>query len=112
LPIDGLDMGELLWGDANARSPHEALCFYWNRELQGMRIGDWKIHFPHTYRSLTKPPGNDGKGAGYTEEKIGLSLFNLMGRAAYGVFMGAAVISVCALALVGALLTLRFRLVA
>lgn len=43
---------------------------------------------------------------------IGLSLFNLMGRAAYGVFMGAAVISVCALALVGALLTLRFRLVA
>lgn len=43
---------------------------------------------------------------------IGLSLFDLMGRAAYAVFMGAAVISVAALLLVGALLTLRLRGVA
>jgi len=43
---------------------------------------------------------------------IGLSLFDLMGRAAYAAFMGAAVISVCALVLVGALFTLRWRSVA
>jgi alpha-1,2-mannosyltransferase len=43
---------------------------------------------------------------------IGLSLFDLMGRAAYAAFMGAAVISVCALVLVGSLLTLRLRTVA
>jgi hypothetical protein len=43
---------------------------------------------------------------------IGLSLFDLMGRAAYAAFMGAAVITVCALVLVGALFTLRWRAVA
>jgi hypothetical protein len=43
---------------------------------------------------------------------IGLSLFDLMGRAAYAAFMGAAVISVCALVLVGSLLTLRLKAVA
>ncbi len=42
---------------------------------------------------------------------IGLSLFDIMGRAAYAAFMGAAVISVCALVLVGALATLRARAV-
>jgi arylsulfatase A-like enzyme len=77
LPIDGLDIGSLLWGEPNAKSPHEAFYFYWNRELQALRSGDWKMHFPHSYRSLTKPPGNDGKEAGYTQEKIGLCLYNL-----------------------------------
>ena len=43
---------------------------------------------------------------------IGLSLFDLMGRAAYAAFMGAAVISVAALVLVTALVTLRVRAVA
>jgi hypothetical protein len=43
---------------------------------------------------------------------IGLSLFDIMGRAAYAAFMGAAVISVCALVLVAALSTLRVRAVA
>jgi hypothetical protein len=43
---------------------------------------------------------------------IGLSLFDIMGRANYAAFMGAAVISVCALVLVGALLTLRLRSIA
>ncbi len=78
LPIDGLDIGALLWGDPNARSPHEAYYFYWNRELQGVRSGDWKMHLPHTYNGLTKPPGNDGKAAGYTTQKIGTSLYNLV----------------------------------
>ncbi len=77
LPVDGLDIGHLLWGAPDARSPHEAFYFYWNRELQAVRSGDWKLHLPHTYRALTKPPGNDGKAAGYTDQKVGLCLFNL-----------------------------------
>jgi hypothetical protein len=40
---------------------------------------------------------------------IGLSLFDLMGRAAYAAFMGAAVISVCALVLCAALVPLRLK---
>ncbi len=43
---------------------------------------------------------------------IGLSLFDLMGRAAYAAFMAAAVLSVCALVLVAALGKLRLRAVA
>jgi alpha-1,2-mannosyltransferase len=43
---------------------------------------------------------------------IGLSLFDIMGRAAYAAFMGAAVISVCALVLVAALATVRLKGVA
>ena len=43
---------------------------------------------------------------------IGLSLFDIMGRAAYAAFMGAGIISVCALVLVAALTTLRLKAVA
>jgi alpha-1,2-mannosyltransferase len=43
---------------------------------------------------------------------IGLSIWDLMGRAAYSAFMDAAVLSVCAVVLVAALCTLRLRGVA
>ena len=43
---------------------------------------------------------------------IGLSLFDLMGRTAYSAFMAAAIISVCALVLVGALCALRLKKIA
>lgn len=43
---------------------------------------------------------------------MGLSLFDVLGRRAYGTFMEMSVISVCALVLVAALCTLRFRKVA
>ena len=40
---------------------------------------------------------------------MGLSLFDLMGRAAYGAFMNAGVVTICAIVLVAALSTLRIR---
>jgi alpha-1,2-mannosyltransferase len=43
---------------------------------------------------------------------IGLSIWDLMGRAAYSAFMDAAVLSVCAVVLVGVLVSLRLRGVA
>jgi arabinofuranan 3-O-arabinosyltransferase len=43
---------------------------------------------------------------------IGLSLFDLMGRAAYAAFMSAAIISVCTMVLVASLIALRLRSVA
>ena len=76
-PIDGLDIGPLLRDEPNAHSPHDAYYFYWNRELQAVRSGPWKLHFPHTFNSLTKAPGNDGKANGYTPAEIGQALFNL-----------------------------------
>jgi len=76
LPIDGKDIGPLLRGEANAQSPHEALFFYWGRELQAVRSGNWKLHFPHSYRTI-KTPGKDGKPGQGPEGKTPLALYDL-----------------------------------
>jgi arylsulfatase A-like enzyme len=76
--IDGLDIWPLISAQPGAKSPHEALYFYWDRELQAVRSGKWKLHFPHSYRTLGgKPGGSGGKPAPYGQAKIGLALFNL-----------------------------------
>ena len=76
-PIDGLDIWPLMSGQPDAKTPHETYLYYWGNELQAIRSGEWKLHFPHVYRSLTGQPGQDGKPTGYTEEKLELSLYNL-----------------------------------
>lgn len=76
--IDGLDIGPLLAGKPGARSPHDALYFYWGHDLQGVRAGKWKLHFPHTYRTLAgRPGGTGGKPAPYSTGKTGLVLYDL-----------------------------------
>lgn len=77
LPIDGKDVSPLLRGAAGAKSPHEALYFYWDRHLQAVRSGPWKLHFPHPYRTLTGKPGSGGKPGPYAQAQVGLVLFNL-----------------------------------
>ncbi|MCA9079870.1 MAG: sulfatase [Planctomycetaceae bacterium] len=76
-PIDGRSILTLLRGDADATTPHERYCYYWGNELQAIRSGDWKLHFPHSYRSLTGEPGQDGRPAGYSQANTELSLYNL-----------------------------------
>jgi arylsulfatase A-like enzyme len=50
--------------------------FYLDTELQAVRSGRWKLHFPHTYQSVVSP-GVDG-AAGVRESKdLPLSLFDL-----------------------------------
>jgi arylsulfatase A len=76
--IDGKDITPLLFGEAGAKSPHEAYFFYWNNELHGVRSGPWKLYFPHTYRTLVgSEPGKDGQPGKYLEGKGGLELYNL-----------------------------------
>lgn len=75
--IDGLDIWPLLSGTPGAKSPHDALWFYWGNGLEAVRSGKWKLHLPHDYRSLTGAAGNGGKPAGYSTGKIGLSLYDL-----------------------------------
>ena len=77
LPIDGLDIWPLMAGEAGANTPHDAFYFYWGNHLQAVRSGRWKLHFPHTYRSLTGTPGRDGTPGGYTQERTELALFDL-----------------------------------
>ena len=97
--IDGKNILPLLEGRPDGKSPHEALVFYGGNELQAVRSGPWKLHFPHPYITVDGEPGRDGKPArfgqmqpksitqsgiagiasrhGYRVENIGLSLFNL-----------------------------------
>lgn len=56
--IDGKNIWPILTGESE-ESPHEAYFFYYKvNELHGVRYGDWKMYFPHTYRSL------NGRGGG------------------------------------------------
>lgn len=75
--IDGKDIRPLLFGEEGAKSPHEYYAYYWGSSLHAIRSGDWKLHFPHGYRSLTGTPGKDGLPGGYTQQKTGLALFDL-----------------------------------
>jgi len=99
--IDGSSIRRLLLGETKARAPHEALFFYSGDELQAVRSGRWKLHFPHQYLTLDGEPGRDGKPAnfgnlkpasihqsgvagiatrhGYRVESLDLSLFDLTG---------------------------------
>ena len=45
--IDGKDIRPLLFGEAGAKSPHEAFYYYRDERLQAVRSGPWKLH---TYR--------------------------------------------------------------
>ena len=76
-PIDGLDISPLMSQEPAPPTPHESYLYYWGNHLQAIRSGDWKLHFPHSYRSLTGPPGKDGTPNGYTQAKTDLALFNL-----------------------------------
>jgi arylsulfatase A-like enzyme len=77
--IDGKDIGALLRGEPGARTPHEALFFYYGvNELQALRSGRWKLILPHKYRTLEgKAGGLDGKPAPYAEREAGLELYDL-----------------------------------
>jgi arylsulfatase A len=75
--IDGRDAWPLMSGKPGAKSPHEAYYYYWDRELQAIRSGRWKLHFPHAYRTLAAPYGAGGTPGRYVQKKIGLELFDL-----------------------------------
>lgn len=77
LKIDGKNILPLLKGEADAKSPHEAWYYYWGNELQAIRSGDWKLHFPHGYRSLKGKPGHGGRPGPYIQKRTGLELYNL-----------------------------------
>ena len=74
--IDGRDLSPLLFGVRGARSPHEAFFYYWDRELQGVRSGPWKLHFPHSYPQPVQP-GHDGLPGKAATRTIGPALYHL-----------------------------------
>jgi arylsulfatase A-like enzyme len=76
--IDGKSILPLVKGEPDAKSPHEAYFMYYGKELQAVRMGKWKLHFPHGYRTLAgRPGGTGGIPANYTPARIELALFDL-----------------------------------
>ncbi|MDB4767092.1 sulfatase [Flavobacteriaceae bacterium] len=60
-PIDGKSVMQVLSGERQ-ESPQEAYFFYYRvNELFGVRYGDWKMYFPHRYRTMAgQSQGADG----------------------------------------------------
>ena len=77
-PIDGLDVWPLITGAPGAENPHEYYPFSTGRTFEGVFTGDgkWKLHLPHSYRTLEEA-GNDGKPGRYGEASIDLSLYDM-----------------------------------
>jgi hypothetical protein len=77
--VDGKDISQLLFGVANARTPHEFIAFYYEDELRAIRSGNWKLQFAHADRNAPDPDakGNEGVRGGVTTVKFPNALFDL-----------------------------------
>ena len=76
-PIDGLDISPLLLGEAGARSPHDALLFYYGTELRAVRGGRFKLVLPHRSQTLDGPAGSGGRPGKYRQAEVPLALYDL-----------------------------------
>jgi arylsulfatase A-like enzyme len=75
--IDGRDIWMLLSGKTVRASPEPSLYYYWDYGLDAVRMGPWKLVFPHKFRSLTGPAGKDGQPGGYTQATTQAALYDL-----------------------------------
>jgi arylsulfatase len=76
--IDGVSILPLLTAQEGAR-PRDNYLFYYYRDLIAVRKDNWKLVFPHTYRSYeTVEPGKDGFPGPYAIGKTMVpELYNL-----------------------------------
>lgn len=71
LEIDGKNIWPILTGESS-ESPQEAYYYYYHvNELHGVRYKNWKMYFPHRYRTMNgRPGGKDGLPADYDYVKL------------------------------------------
>lgn len=77
-PIDGRNIWPLMSGQTD--SPSQSAYFFWYRqnELHAVRSGQWKLYFPHQYRTmLGQQPGEGGTPGRYASRTTGLELYDL-----------------------------------
>jgi arylsulfatase A-like enzyme len=75
--IDGVNILPLIEGEKDA-NPRDHFFYYYDGELQAVRQGKWKLHFPHKYRSYEGvEPGMDGHPGPYASRKTGFELYDL-----------------------------------
>ena len=77
-PIDGRNIWPLISGESD-QSPQEAYFFWYKQnELHAVRSNQWKLYFPHQYRTMNgQQPGADGIPGNYTSQSAGLELYDL-----------------------------------
>lgn len=66
--LDGKDIGPLLTGQSTT-PPHEAFYYYGGEELQAVRSGKWKLHFPHQFLEVAAEPGKGGLPSNFANLK-------------------------------------------
>ena len=75
--IDGVNILPLMEGRKGA-NPRDHFFYYYGKELRCVRAGNWKLHFPHSYRSYAGvKPGMDGLAGAYATGHTGLELYDL-----------------------------------
>lgn len=58
--IDGMNVWDV-WSGSTTESPQEAYFYYYKvNELHAVRYKNWKMYFPHVYRSLNGREGGKG----------------------------------------------------
>jgi len=76
--IDGKDIWQLMSGAPGAKSPHDVLYCYYDRQLRAVRDPQFKLVFPHEYRTLAgKSGGRDGVPVAYKQRKTKQALYDL-----------------------------------
>ncbi len=77
-PVDGKNVWDLIVGEPGAKNPHEYYPFCTGANFEGVISGDgkWKLHVPHSYRTLVEP-GMDGMPGKFVQKEIELSLFDM-----------------------------------
>jgi arylsulfatase len=78
--IDGVDISELLKGNFEAKPRKELYYYFGKNDLNGVRKGNWKLVFPHTYSSYEATvPANDGRGGKRIKINLdSLELYNMI----------------------------------
>lgn len=74
--LDGRNILPFLEGKQEKSDEPFAYYFYRKRRLEGMRYGQWKFYFPHSYRHA-KTLGDDGIAGSYIAHKTDYALYNV-----------------------------------
>jgi arylsulfatase A-like enzyme len=76
--IDGENVWEVITGKEDAVHPHTYYAFSNGSDFEGVMSGDgrWKLHLPHSYRSLEEP-GMDGLPGKYRILETDTALYNM-----------------------------------
>lgn len=77
-PIDGKNVWDLITDKPGAKNPHDfyAFCTGPNFEAVMSADGHWKLHVPHSYRTLVES-GNDSRPGRFVQANIGYALFDM-----------------------------------